>query len=398
MEVKEQFEHAVALKVMRLTRPTLVTPPIITCDMRDIPRRIFNQDLEQNVITVCGSETLQVGQFLLLPQSFGNIYLGETFSCYICVHNCTNELVTGVHLKANLQITSQSIHILPSPNQELPSSLGPNDTLDSVIHYEVKEIGTHILVCEVNYNSTKNTQESFRKFFKFQVVKPLDIKTKFYNADSNEVYLEATIQNITSGVVCLEKVLLESSDMFNVNELNAVDETRTVLDETNYLSSQCSCNLLYCLTTKEALSDATNIGKLDIVWRSNLGEKGRLQTSQLYRIAPKYGDINVSIKNIPSTVCIEETFDVICEISNISQRPVEILLRLRPIENSGLHWIGVSDRKLGTLEGGKSLECVLTAFPTRSGLLSVSGIHLIDTFLMRTYEYNELGQIFVMNI
>lgn len=101
---------------MRLTRPTLVTPPIITCDMRDIPRRIFNQDLEQNVITVNGSETLQVGQFLLLPQSFGNIYLGETFSCYICVHNCTNELVTGVHLKVTvlhaINISLQNFNVL----------------------------------------------------------------------------------------------------------------------------------------------------------------------------------------------------------------------------------------------------------------------------------------------
>lgn len=29
---------------------------------------------------------------------------------------------------------------------------------------------------------------------------------------------------------------------------------------------------------------ANNIGKLDIVWRSNLGERGRLQTSQLPRV------------------------------------------------------------------------------------------------------------------
>lgn len=32
------------------------------------------------------------------------------------------------------------------------------------------------------------------------------------------------------------------------------------------------------------MHNATNIGKLDIVWRSNLGERGRLQTSQLQRM------------------------------------------------------------------------------------------------------------------
>jgi len=39
------------------------------------------------------------------------------------------------------------------------------------------------LVCEVSYTSPTQTQLSFRKFFKFQVLKPLDVKTKFYNAE-----------------------------------------------------------------------------------------------------------------------------------------------------------------------------------------------------------------------
>ena len=37
--------------------------------------------------------------------------------------------------------------------------------------------------------------QSFRKFFKFQVVKPLDVKTKFYNTENDEVYLEAQVNN-----------------------------------------------------------------------------------------------------------------------------------------------------------------------------------------------------------
>lgn len=47
------------------------------------------------------------------------------------------------------------------------------------------------LVCEVHYATPAGFSETFRKFFKFQVVKPLDVKTKFYNAETDEVYLEA---------------------------------------------------------------------------------------------------------------------------------------------------------------------------------------------------------------
>lgn len=38
------------------------------------------------------------------------------------------------------------------------------------------------LVCEVTYLN----RLLFRKFFKFQVLKPLDVKTKFYTAEVSE--------------------------------------------------------------------------------------------------------------------------------------------------------------------------------------------------------------------
>lgn len=41
----------------------------------------------------------------------------------------------------------------------------------------------------------------------------------------------------------------------------------------------------------DTLRQFNNVGKLDIVWRSNLGEKGRLQTSQLQRLVRVYGII-----------------------------------------------------------------------------------------------------------
>lgn len=47
------------------------------------------------------------------------------------------------------------------------------------------------------------------------VLKPLDVKTKFYNAENDDVYLEAQVQNITAGPICLEKVDLDASQLFN---------------------------------------------------------------------------------------------------------------------------------------------------------------------------------------
>lgn len=76
-----------------------------------------------------------------------------------------------------------------------------------------------------------------------------------------------------------------------MTSLNSTVSGKSIFGKTNLLQPQSTCQFLYCLTPDPKLSNdlkllsgATNIGKLDIVWRSNLGEKGRLQTSQLQRM------------------------------------------------------------------------------------------------------------------
>lgn len=80
-------------------------------------------------------------------------------------------------------------------------------------------VKTHIrfyfrLVCEVGYQTANEIPMSFRKFFKIMVLKPLDVKTKFYNAENDDVYLESQVQNITASPICLEKVALDASHLF----------------------------------------------------------------------------------------------------------------------------------------------------------------------------------------
>lgn len=401
MDGKEVVEHLVALKVMRLTKPALISPKIVTCDFKDLPGNILNNYLKDDATSVGQMETLAAGQFLLLPQSFGNIYLGETFSCYVCVHNETNQPVQSVSIKADLQTSSYRIPLTTQQNSA-PLMLDVDETLSDVIHHEVKDLGTHILVCEVTYMSNYNTLASFRKFFKFEVMKPLDVKTKFYNAESDDVFVEAQVQNITSGPIILEQVSLESSPQFTVKSLNEDSDGLSVFGDVTLLQSQESCQYLYCLTPKDNISRdikliaaAKNIGKLDIVWRSNLGEKGRLQTSQLKRMTTDYGDIRVTYENLPSKVPIDEPFNFNCKIVNASDRTLDLILKLRSLQDSSLLWCGISNRKLGPLEPGKATFINLTALPINSGLHNIRGVSLVDLFLKRTYDYDDLASIYV---
>ena len=129
---------------MRLTRPTLVSPQIITAEGTDLPQDSLNNILKKDITSVEKAESIAAGQFMLLPQSFGNIYLGETFSSYVCVHNTRSHPVNSVRVKADLQSNSSRISLPIHANKTIPVTLSPEETLDDVIHHEVKEIGTHM--------------------------------------------------------------------------------------------------------------------------------------------------------------------------------------------------------------------------------------------------------------
>ncbi|XP_074094942.1 trafficking protein particle complex subunit 13 [Cotesia typhae] len=403
MDTKPKNEHLLALKVMRLTRPTMATSVIVTCDSTDLPGNTLNNELKNDCTSLQGMESLAVGQFMVLPQSFGNIYLGEIFSCYLCVHNGSNQLVKHINVKADLQTSTQTIQ-LSNKNVNI-EELAPDNTIDEVIHHEVKEIGTHILVCEVSYVSivVGAAPQSFRKFFKFQVVKPLDVKTKFFNTECDEVYVEAQIQNLTAGPICLEKVSLESSHLFTVSSLNTNENGDSVYGKVNILDPNCCRQYLYYLKPQPSLMkdpklihNATNIGKLDIIWRSNMGERGRLQTSQLTRLASDHGDLKVTTKEIPMTVLLENVIDFKCHIVNTSERNMDLLLSLE--SNSSLAWCGISDITIGSLKSGAFIDVPLRLIPLESGLITISGLKLMDTFLKRVYDYEHLAQIFVSQV
>ena len=176
-------EQQLTLKVMRLTRPSFAPLPGLALDPA-APPHLSAAPLSAGLVSVHGHPDLglPVGQSLLLPQNFENIYLGETFTCYVCVHNEGAAPVTAVSLKADLQTSSQRVS-LPSRYAEGVPELAPGGSLGEILTYEVNHQGQHILVCAVQYTNPAGEKQYFRKFFKFPVAKPLDVRTKFYNAE-----------------------------------------------------------------------------------------------------------------------------------------------------------------------------------------------------------------------
>ncbi|XP_040568914.1 trafficking protein particle complex subunit 13 [Lepeophtheirus salmonis] len=404
-------EHLLSLKVMRLSRPRFSQNLLITDDSKNALSGIMSSEHLKDPASCKDLPEAALGRLLVLPQSFGMLYLGETFSCYISLHNDSTEGCMSISLKCDLQTTVHRITLYPPNNSKdsvIQNQLLPGDSIDHVLNYEVKDLGTHILVCEVFYSSSKsgtNEKSSFRKFFKFEVKKPLDVQANFHSSDDNEVFVEATIQNATTGCLYLEKVVFEPSNHFNVSSLNSIvglDEDNSVFGTVNCLQANDSRQYIFCLTPKsnsksdhKLLKSIIAVGKIDVIWRTNLGERGRIKTSQLQRSPPVMNDIHFYIDSCPSVVMLYQAFNFTAKIYNNSERTLELDASSVDKDKSRMMWIGTTSQKLGLLQPDGCMDLNLSVVPLDTGLQVISGIRITDNLLKRTYEFDDQNQVFV---
>ena len=117
-----------------------------------------------------------------LPKLYGQVYLGETFSFHIkAVNESPIKEVTQVTVRSDLQLYSNRVVTLGEGKKE---SLQPKEFIHQMYQHEIKELGNHVLIVTISYKTAESVDTSvFRRYFKFRVEKPLDVKTKFYNAE-----------------------------------------------------------------------------------------------------------------------------------------------------------------------------------------------------------------------
>ncbi|KAI9446628.1 DUF974-domain-containing protein [Lactarius indigo] len=314
--------HLLSLKVMRLSRPALASAwePFYS----NSPS--FSAHSTASVLSLQGSAPLpghpktlrdltNASTLLTLPSSFGAIQLGETFS---------GALATASSCAVEMQTATSKILLAELGGPML--SLVAGDTLEAMVHHEIKELGQHVLACTVSYQLPPGARrpmvtgtsavaggdaddaglQTFRKFYKFAVTNPLSVKTKVHVPRSpsaqlsakerTKVFLEVHIQNLTSEPMWFEHIVFEPAPEWDVQDTNLFpDGQRTLFSgPMAMMQPQDIRQYIYVLSetnppsipTQHAPGTILPLGRLDISWRSSFGEPGRLLTSMLSRRIP----------------------------------------------------------------------------------------------------------------
>ncbi|XP_073112631.1 uncharacterized protein [Elaeis guineensis] len=428
--------HSLAFRVMRLCRPSFQAEDAILRldpsdllageDLFDDPR--VSSHLLDRFSTSGGGDFSFRNRFqlqnpidamaltgnLILPQSFGAIYLGETFCSYISINNSSNFEARDVVIKAEIQTERQRILLLDTSKSPV-ESIRSGGRYDFIVEHDVKELGPHTLVCTALYNDGDSERKYLPQFFKFVVANPLSVRTKVRTVKNT--FLEACIENHTKSNLYMDQVDFEPAQHWTAMRLEADEHTLEINSQASYVDRGIFrspvliragggiYNYLYQLRLSSqeaghAKVDRGNIlGKLQITWRTNLGEPGRLQTQQIHGTPIARKDIDVQVVEVPSVIILERPFLVhLCLTSQTDRTvgPFEIWIsRSITSEEKVVMINGIQKLVLPPVEAFGSANFSLNLIATRLGVQKISGITVFDAYQKKLYDPLPEMEIFV---
>jgi len=208
------------------------------------------------------------------------------------------------------------------------------------------------------------------------------------------------VKNATqSSYLFLESVKLEPSPLYNVSDLSSVDDPKLSngMGDLVYLKSGDVRQYLFRLDPKNPQDGKAKtspaLGRLDIVWRSNLGEMGRLQTGTLERKLPPSLDVELSLKDIPPHVQLEKPFVVRCDLVNRSEKTIVGRILLLKNKMDGILITGLSGQYIN-LPVNQTVNVQLTLFPIKPGVQKISGIRIEDEHEHKTFDFIDVADVF----
>lgn len=418
------------VRVMRLYKPALHLPPCL-------PQLNLDQLFESDsaLETKSNDSEFTVSQFLLLPDSFGDIYMGELFSAYISVVNGVELPFHQVTLSVRLQ-TMNAAHDLydaratPDVNSGFAKVLSPNQSTDMVVQHGLSELGTHTLKVSVIYTDTVTSEsKTLRKFYRFNVLSPVNILTSCYELD-NKYCIQTQIINTTKSVIHIEDVKIIGVGVVSELETTAVTvASSNSKDDEN--KSNDICNLLAMpllnpdesyaysfMIQKTKLSNLTekslkSIGFVEVHWSSSMGEHGRSRSEEIFTdqkaafLMPfptssghinrgssntrlmeggKGGHLRACVTSLPSVAHVGVPVEVTMSVRNCFSYPVITQLQCRKpkggdasaMGHTGLAIMGKSYVNLGALEAGQEVSFSLSLLPLSGGLHSLTDVYIVD--------------------
>lgn len=322
-----------------------------------------------------------------------------------------NILQNGNPIIAEIQTERQRILLLDTSKSPV-ESIRAGGHYDFIVEHDVKELGAHTLVCTAMYNDGDGERKYLPQFFKFIVSNPLSVRTKV-RIVKETTFLEACFENHTKSNLYMDQVDFEPAQQWSAKVLKADDHeseksalTREIFKPPILIKSGGGIHYyLYQLKSSsqgpaQMKVDGSNVlGKLQITWRTNLGEPGRLQTQQILGSPITYKEIELQMVEVPSVIILEKPFLVHLNLVNQTDRvmgPFEVWLSQSDEPDEKVVMVnGLQTLALPQVEAFNSTSFQMNLIAMKLGVQRIAGITVFDTKEKRTYDSLSDLEIFV---
>ncbi|KAJ5683277.1 hypothetical protein N7462_006442 [Penicillium macrosclerotiorum] len=296
--------HAVSLKVLRLSRPSLSSQsPLPAANTKISPKVSLS-------FPSADSDT----QFTLTPNVCALPNRCEIPEAWprrdLHSHRCRN---------AN-SLVRRSPRSRPPTDAAQSNGLQIDESLQKIVRYDLKEEGNHILAVSVSYTETRIGEHAqaasgrvrtFRKLYQFVAQPCLSVRTKASELPPLEVdnkslgpygktrllrfALEAQLENVGDGTVVVKQTRLNPKAPFKSQSLNwdtNVEGESAATPPT--LNPRDVLQLAFLVEQEEGQQEGLDalqkdlrrdgratLGQLSIEWRGAMGDKGFLTTGNL---------------------------------------------------------------------------------------------------------------------
>eukprot|EP01038_Epipyxis_sp_PR26KG_P012552 gene12552-16832_t len=318
------------VRVMRLYKPGLH----LTSVFPNLPSHLTSND-EEFLSQITRGTDLNLSPYLLLPDSFGEIYCGEKFSAYIAVVNGYPRVsFYQVSLAIRLQTASTvydlyDIRIAPNTPIAVHQTkvLNCNETSDIIVQQYLNELGTHTLRVTVQYLTSPTSEpKTLRKFYRFNVLQPLILMSTFMEINDKPM-VQCQVTNSTKSPIYIEELnfipLNENSKFIALKDpittytpsFSKNDENNPALIDyknNSTIMKYCENDSLLLLQADESYAFAfmftmfdgiigKSIGHPEIVWCTTMGEFSVFKGEDtVMKSAPSSANNNQNVSNRPN--------------------------------------------------------------------------------------------------
>ncbi|EDQ91703.1 uncharacterized protein MONBRDRAFT_22778 [Monosiga brevicollis MX1] len=280
-------------------------------------------------------ENFGVSEVLKLPAAVGNVYLGQTLSCLISVHNEGSESVSSIVTKVELQTGSKRTSLKPTLTGERKGQevgpigkLAPGQAIDQIVEYQLQDPAVHIMVCILAYTSQDGDRKQLRKHFKFEVTQPLEI-VPLCKTLKDDVMVQVNVQNIAKEPLILEYVRMTPTKVYTCEE---TDEPPSPDQQLPVSKTRNRIFVLKPQPTVDArtFKQSAKVGQVMVSWRAMRGGRGYTSIATIQRRVPTLNDVHLDVLDPPDSVQVGTLCTLRVRIINFTDRQYTLGLSYNP--------------------------------------------------------------------